>query len=218
MPGAAKLALPCGRGPRRGTKSLVFFVASRGFRSAGVCSRRLGFVLVLGALSVPSLGHAEVGELILAIEPGYALVRASGRNVSGGGGSIDLAYGVHESLFVRATGAFSAHPVATSPSTPSGLIYAYHAGAGLTYTLDVLRFVPYIDFSIGLLGTMRHTAGRGTTTSNQFGVQIGLGLDYLVSRRVSVGVIVRYHAYLTALTEIPAYLFVGPRLAFHFGG
>ena len=49
-------------------------------------------------------------------------------------------------------------------------------------------------------------------------VEIGLGVDYLLTRRIALGFVVRYHAYLTALTQIPVYLYAGPRLALHFGG
>ena len=34
----------------------------------------------------------------------------------------------------------------------------------------------------------------------------------------AIGVVVRYHAFLTDITRIPVYLFVGPRVTFRFGG
>ena len=55
-------------------------------------------------------------------------------------------------------------------------------------------------------------------SSTAFGVGVGLSLDYLLTRRVALGIVVRYHAFLTDITRIPVYLFVGPRVTFRFPG
>ena len=53
-------------------------------------------------------------------------------------------------------------------------------------------------------------------SSTAFGVGVGFNLDYLLTRHVALGVVVRYHAFLTDITRIPVYLFVGPRVTFRF--
>lgn len=182
--------------------------------------RLLCFVqLVVGS----RVAHASAKEFVLSLQPAFALVYQTNANqtrsvVYGGGGGIDFSYGVSESLAVRMTGAWTAHAIGATTSTPAGVLQAYHAGAGITYLFDVLRLVPYIDFSIGLLGTVRPGTNGSTNISNQFGIQVGVGVDYLINRTVGVGFVVRYHVYLTSLTQIPAYLYLGPRIAFHFGG
>jgi hypothetical protein len=45
-----------------------------------------------------------------------------------------------------------------------------------------------------------------------------LSLDYLLTRRIALGIVVRYHAFLTDITRIPVYLFVGPRVTIRFPG
>jgi opacity protein-like surface antigen len=194
--------------------SVVFSRACRG-------PKQMLCLLVL--LAGPRLAHASAKEFTLSLEPAFALVYLTDANqprrtVYGGGGGLDVSYGVSESIAVRVTGAWTAHAIGATGSTPAGILQAYHAGAGITYVFDVLRLVPYIDFSIGLLGTARPGPNGRTDISNQFGIQVGVGVDYLISRTLAVGFVVRYHVYLTSLTQIPAYLYLGPRIAFHFGG
>ena len=110
-----------------------------------------------------------------------------------------------------------ARPLVVGESIEMAAEAKYYAGGGLTYTIDILRLVPYVDFSLGLLGTTREVNGE-RRTRNDLGVELGLGVDYLVNRTVSIGLVVRYHAMVTALSELPVYLFFGPRVAFHFGG
>ena len=47
-------------------------------------------------------------------------------------------------------------------------------------------------------------------------IDIGLSADYLITRRVAVGLAVRYHALVTDLSRFPLYLTVGPRLVIRF--
>ena len=54
---------------------------------------------------------------------------------------------------------------------PAGTLIAYQAGAGLTYTIDILRLVPYFDVAVGILGIARPAADGTTRIDNQFGIQ-----------------------------------------------
>jgi hypothetical protein len=161
--------------------------------------------------------RADEKEWIFAIQPAAAVMHVNGATTWGGGGGLDLSYGITDALAVRVTGAVSGHLLAATKDDPGGPLLAYHAGAGLTYVVDVIRLVPYAEFSLGVLGTARELNGTWTS-SNKFGIELGLGADYVINRRVSVGLVVRYHAYLTALQDIPIYVYFGPRIAIHFGG
>ena len=172
----------------------------------------LGLALLFAA---PARGDEK--ELTLALQPGFAVASVDGQTLYGGGGSLDLAYGLTDALALRVTGAFTAHHIDKIGDAPAGTFLAYQAGVGLTYTLDILRLVPFFDVAIGLLGSVRPRGG-GNEVNNQFGIQLGVGVDYLVTRRFSVGAVVRYHAYLQALSTIPVYIFIGPRISVHFGG
>lgn len=187
--------------------------------------RSLGCALLAAALLGAAAGPASADEkeFTLALQPGFAVARLGDRNAWGGGGGLDLLYGITDALSLRLTGAYSAHSLAavdktdSTPALPGGLVTAFHAGAGVSYAVDIVRLVPYFDLSIGLLG-MRQPTDKGDKTGYDFGVEIGVGADYLINRRVAVGFVVRYHAYLTAITDIPVYLYAGPRVAFRFGG
>jgi hypothetical protein len=169
-----------------------------------------------------STARAGEKEWQLALTPAFAMAQAGDGNGGtvnawGGGAGLDVAYGLNDAIAVRLTGAYSAHALDASAGGPAGVLSAFHAGAGITYAIDVLRLVPYFDLGVGLLGSLRPSA-HGTDAIYGFGVEIGLGLDYLATRLVSVGFVVRYHAYLTDIQHIPNYLYAGPRIAFHFGG
>jgi hypothetical protein len=175
--------------------------------------------LILAALARPAA--ADEREFMLAVEPAFSLIHVGNSTAWGGGGGVDLSYGVSDAIAIRVTGAFTGQAIGdyTTDTTrnPSGTVLSYHAGAGLTYIIDILRVVPFIDFSFGLVGSRRPTP-QGDVWQNDFGMEIGIGLDYLINRRIAVGAVVRYHAYLTALSTIPVWLYAGPRIAFHFGG
>jgi hypothetical protein len=177
-------------------------------------------LLLLAALA--QRAAADEKEFLLAVQPGFSLIHVGDQTAWGGGAGVDFAYGVTDALAVRATGAFTGQAIGEAKmndqvTAPSGTVLSYFAGVGVTYTIDVLRVVPYIDFAVGALGTRRPTL-QGDAWGHDFGIEIGLGLDYLVNRRFAVGVVVRYHAFLTAIADLPVYLYAGPRLAVHFGG
>ena len=161
---------------------------------------------------------ADEKEVIVAVEPAFALMHVNSSTAWGGGAGLDLSYGVTDAVAIRATGAFTGHSLEATTGGPAGTLLAWHAGLGLTYTIDIVRVVPYIDFAVGVMGTERPAPAGATVTNNQLGVEIGVGVDYLISRRWAVGVVVRYHAFLTALSDIPVYFYAGPRIAMHFGG
>ncbi|MSP63982.1 MAG: hypothetical protein EXR72_27300 [Myxococcales bacterium] len=182
-----------------------------------MCRARGPVAALLLCTALARVAAADEKELILSAQPGFSFLRIEGQTTWGGGGGIDLSYGVTDALAVRVTGALTAHSVGASANGPGGTALAWLAGVGVTYTLDILRVVPYVDFAIGLLGT-RHRTAQGSVVENNAGVQIGLGVDYLVTRRFAVGVVVRYQASLAAISELPAWLYAGPRIAVHFGG
>lgn len=177
------------------------------------------------ATLVPAAAHADFKEWSVALWPAYAVTYVDSRAPSGGGGGVEVGFGVTDSLTVKASGFMSWHPVDATKTTTAGTIGEFAAMAGINYSLDVIRLVPSFDLQLGVLG-LRGDAGfkdtpRANTvvpSSTAFGVGLGFSLDYLLTRHWAVGLIVRYHAFLTDVTRIPVYLFVGPRVTFRFGG
>jgi opacity protein-like surface antigen len=183
----------------------------------------LGAVLALALSS--GRAAADVKEWTVGVAPTYAISYVDERNPSGGGASLDLGFGISEALSLHASGFVSWHPTDKTKTNAAGTIGVFGAMVGLTYTIDIIRIVPYFDLGIGVLG-LRGDAGFGSSpaanrvaaSSTAFGVEVGFGAEYLINRHVAVGVVARYHAFVTDITRIPVYLYVGPRLSFHFGG
>jgi hypothetical protein len=182
-------------------------------------------LLLAACLALPSLAHAEFKEWQVSLWPAYAVTYVDTRAPSGAGGGAEIGFGISESLTLKAMGFMSWHPVSATKDTAAGTIGEFAGMLGLNYALDVIRLVPSFDVAFGVLGirgdasfTTGPRANAVVPASTAFGVGIGFNLDYLVTRHVAVGVILRYHAFLTDITRIPVYFFVGPRVMFRFGG
>lgn len=186
--------------------------------------------LLASMLLAPGSAAAERRRVRLGVQPIYALAFVDRRDPSGGGVGADLAFGVTDALSVRVSGLVSFHPtggLATQTGDTSGerigqggTLSAFGAFAGLSYALDVLRIVPCFDLGIGIIGLrgdVRFGDGPAAQqllpTVNALAIELGFGADYLISRRWSVGFVVRYHALLTELERAPSFLYVGPRVS-----
>ena len=181
-------------------------------------------VIALATL-VPVAAHADFKEWSVSLWPAYAVTYVDSRAPSGGGGGAEVGFGITDSLTIKASGFMSWHPVDATKTTAAGTIGEFAAMAGINYSLDVIRLVPSFDLQLGVLGLRGDAGFKDTPKSNTvvpsstaFGVGLGFSLDYLLTRHWAVGLIVRYHAFLTDVTRIPVYLFVGPRVTFRFGG
>jgi Outer membrane protein beta-barrel domain len=179
---------------------------------------------ILAATLVPLAAHADYKDWTLALWPGYAVTYVDTRAVSGVGGGLEVGFGVTDALTLKASGFMSWHPVDATKTTAAGTIGEFSSMVGINYSLDVIRLVPSFDLNVGVLGLRGDAAFRDTPKSNSvvpsstaFGVGLGFNLDYLLTRHWAIGLVVRYHAFLTDITRIPVYLFVGPRVTFRFG-
>lgn len=174
--------------------------------------------------------RAEQREFTLGLQPQYGLTYLDNRQASGGGGSLHLAYGITDAVGVQLLAGATGHPLSpiepedpSAKADPGGQLVSWHASAGIVYALDVVRIVPFFEANIGVLGLYRSTNPSGNQKSPTIehalnvGAALGLGADYLITRRWSVGVAIRYHAFLTDLARIPIYLTVGPRVSLRFG-
>ncbi len=176
--------------------------------------------MVLAAFMAPAA--ADERELQLALEPMYALVHIAGEQgsqaiqASGGGGVVQLSYGLNDNLYIQLLGGLSAHP-GIMPPPVAGIAPAqeqllmWQASVGVLYALDVVRVVPFFEAAVGLLGVTRLEQG-GPQTALNAGFSLGVGGDYLITRRVSAGVALRYFVSLNDPATLPLYLTVGPRL------
>ncbi|MSP17256.1 MAG: hypothetical protein EXR73_11735 [Myxococcales bacterium] len=166
----------------------------------------LPLALALLALLAPA-AHAADRERVLTLSADYARLElpAAAGELALTGGALGLTFqrGWGDTLLFRAAVAGGLH------AAPDGLARAGSAVIGITYVIDILRYVPTIDLGVGVLVA----SGPGLDTAAHPILELGLGFDVLESRSLSWGVAVHYDAFAS-----PARSFtIGPRLSWRWG-
>ena len=151
---------------------------------------------MLLAMAIWSLGAraaraAGAKEWQLGGRLGAQTVNVDGRKPWGPTLAVDLAYGLTDAWALHATLDVSSHSV--SPADPQdprpvGNVNRQAALVGITYTIDVLRLVPYGDLDIGVV----HIGGAVTAPQTLLAMQLGVGADWFVNRRWITGLGFRY--------------------------
>jgi hypothetical protein len=102
----------------------------------------------------------------------------------------DVEYGVADAWSARLSVGTLAHPVdaVKEDMLPEGTRRAITAIVGATYTVDVLRLVPFVSAGVGLL----RWSGPGESGRVTFAMDLGVGADYLLAPRWSVGASAQY--------------------------
>lgn len=126
---------------------------------------------------------------------------------AGVGGALHYAYGLSDqwnftlSASSVVVAADQKQDSPTSPHTrPSGV---HQGGVGVSYVIDILRWVPWIGIEGGACVLTGGTLDRSLVVPD---VSIGLGLDYQITRSVAVGFSGREHLLFTKLDTYPSYL------------
>lgn len=84
--------------------------------------------------------------------------------------------------------------------------------ADLVYVIDVLEVVPYVGFGVDSAALIQKSADVAV----ELGVHPVLGVDYLLSREVALGLQVKPVIVLTALESWPVYLQAGVTFSYLF--
>lgn len=145
----------------------------------------------LGALAgvapcLPAPLHAaaeEEWQLGLMLSGGGAVV--SDDMDWGGGVAADVQYGLSDALALHGalgTSWFQA------PSQEAGALGTRSGVAGVVYTLDVLRVLPFAEAGVAVVSA----SGPYPQARLDLGLQLGLGGDYLLDRRWSLGLVAQY--------------------------
>jgi hypothetical protein len=90
---------------------------------------------------------------------------------------------------------------------------------GISYKLDVLSWIPYAGLELGYYRFLSETRPRALP-ENEAGLSVDLGVDYVLSPSVGLGLKLRYHGFLhdfpASLGDAP--LFTGlVRAEYHWG-
>jgi hypothetical protein len=178
------------------------------------------FLLVFLALAfASSRADALERQHRVGVGLGFALLKVGDKaSVSAGlGGGFSYSYGLTDQFNLVAEGGYarvatSESSDATTPRTrPTDV---WNGGIGVTYVLDVLRWVPYF----GLLGAGYALTG-GTIDRPKFvpGAVLALGLDYHINRSFAVGVAFRQHMLLGDISTYPSFTNVFARAEYVWG-
>jgi hypothetical protein len=138
---------------------------------------RFWFAFALACLMpVPAIAVGQ-GEASLSVGGGLA-IQCQGEGRTGAAVEFRLLRGLSDAWSARLGLQATLIPSAHGEKAATLLGQA----AGLTWALDALRWVPFLD--LGVL--VADTRGGGTQASQRLGGQAGLGLDYLASRHTVV--------------------------------
>jgi opacity protein-like surface antigen len=131
------------------------------------------------------------------------------------GAELDLTYGLSDMFNVLVETSYSPHILTGSVAGPlddkgvagpsrdvrmPGTFHAFSATTGIAYTLDVLRWIPYI----GVLGGVSYVSGKcdqvtpelkctGEVSDVRLEWVLALGLDYQITRSLAAGLALRWH-------------------------
>jgi len=144
--------------------------------------------VVLVFLAAP-VHAAGANEWQLSLRAGIGVVNV-GSDPWGVAGGLDVEYGLSDAWALRAsvegsTGSVDANKQA---GTAAGSEHMEAALAGVTYTIDVLRLVPYayLQFGVAQIG------GPLAAPVTMFASELGLGGDYYLTRQLRAGISFQY--------------------------
>lgn len=150
--------------------------------------------------------HAYEDQLTLGPALGYAHATDTALPHPGASAGVEASLGLGVAWSVRAAASYSLHP---------GDVNLHHATLGieLVYIVDVLEFVPYAG--VGVDGLGHWTSARHAAFEADVGVHPVIGIDWLLSRELGLGLCARPIIALTDLKNAPLYLSVALNATWH---
>jgi hypothetical protein len=126
----------------------------------------------------------------VALELGPSWLAADGRVPWGSAFTLEARRGLTDAWALTLRGHLSRHGVDADATShlPGGGVKSYAAMAGVTYALDKLRVVPYVEILLGYLAV----TGDVVAKRHQIGAQAVAGGEYLIDRRLTVGLSAAY--------------------------
>lgn len=154
-----------------------------------------------------SEARADEGESALSLNAAFAGFSVPDHDPVGGTIGFDYERGVTDILWLRASAGGGAFSDGGSPA------YAGYSEVGITYVIDILRYVPYVNLGIGAV--YLHVDEPGDKFENGVDplISVGAGVDLLTSRKRSYGVYTRYESFLGRT----AFFTAGARMSWRWG-
>jgi hypothetical protein len=188
-----------GRAVPRPRRVLYFSPMSRARRTAWPAT----VSALLAALLADRPAAADEGESALSVGAVFSTFTIDEYDGPGGGLSFDYERGLSDAFWLRLSATAAVH------DGGDGAIYTPQATIGLTYVIDVLKYVPYLHAGLGVV----QLVGSELDAEYHPLAEIGIGLDLLVSRERSYGFFARAGTYL----EDSAFITAGVRMTWRWG-
>jgi hypothetical protein len=177
----------------------------------------------LALLLAPDVAWAFEHQQQIGVDGGVAFISIDQKPTLsvGGGGGIHYAYGLSDAFNLLIEGAFCPVALSEAPDSSGKMLnnrptMIENLGVGIAYTLDVVRWVPYVG--VLLSGFTLH---GGTVDLNvAVGATIAAGIDYQLTRgpkHFAVGVAVRQHFMLSDIVDYPSYTQIFLRAEYVWG-
>ena len=164
----------------------------------------LAAVLVL-AMSSARPAAADDGESALSVGLAFATFTIPDHDGQGGALSLEYERGLSDAFWLRGAAAGAVH----HGGDEDGTSYAGHAAVGLTYVIDVLKYVPYLHAGVGAVAL----GGAELEEELHPVAEIGIGLDILTRRGLSYGVFGRVSSFF----DDSAFVTAGVRVTWRWG-
>ena len=176
---------------------------------------------LVAVLLAPGAALAFEHQQHLGVDGGVALITIQQKPTwsVGGGGGIHYAYGLSDAFNLLVEGAFCPVALQELPDTKqlnNRPTMIENLGVGIGYTLDVLRWVPYI----GILATAFTLHGGTVNFLFEAGLTGAVGLDYQVTRgpkHLNLGLAARFHFMLSDIVDYPLYMQIFLRAEYVWG-
>jgi hypothetical protein len=144
----------------------------------------------------PLAAHAYEDQATLGVGLGYAYATARALPHNGATLAVDTSIGLDDIWTARAFASYSLHPGNSSLSVLT-------LGAELLYLVDILEVVPYFGAGLDALGSWVPGA---QAFGAEFGVHPVVGIDWLLSRDLALGIVARPVFLLSAWQRTPIYV------------
>src|SRR5262245_40411160 len=146
--------------------------------------RRALAIALLAVLNGPA--RADDGESAISISAGYASFAIPEPEPPGGALGLEYEHGLSDVFWLRAAAAGGVYGADGGPS------YAAQGSIGLTYVVDVVKYIPYLHLGIGGVGVFGGALDRQLHPI----AELGVGLDILARRDLSWGPWLRLASFL----------------------
>jgi hypothetical protein len=174
---------------------------------------RRALALALPCVLLPHIAHAAEGEKAFGLGVDFSTWNVvqeqhpgtDNDSITAVGGQLtaDFEYGWNDTFWLRASGA------AGYFSVPQGTAWSAGGTLGLTYAVDILKYVPLIQAGVGALVV----GGDGVDVEVRPVVELGLGLAVLQGRTWSWGFVSRFDGFASQAI----FFTIGPRLTWRWG-